>query len=84
MSRPRKAVLAVHRQAVDMWEACDRSMTHIGFIDIEARLFGMGEVLRAIGESQASADAFFLASLAGHLSRGDLAEKIQGGGLFGE
>lgn len=77
MSRPRKAVKAVERQACAMWRTAGLAAPHIQFREIEARMFGMGEVLRDLGESAASGEAFFLASLAGHLSRGELADVRQ-------
>lgn len=78
MTRGRKptALLEVEARAVSMWATAGSSQFQ--FADVEARLFGMGEILGFIGQGRASKEAFFLASLAGHIARSDLAKPMQG------
>lgn len=77
--RVAKSVLETEAMACRAWAAAQDAGPLEGIIwrDIEGRLFGAGEILRAIGQRRASDEAFFLASLAGHLARGDLMADIQ-------
>lgn len=74
-----KSVLETEAMATRAWAAAMDAgrLEVIIWRDIEGRMFGAGEILRAIGQRRASDDAFFLASLAGHLARGDLAVAVQ-------
>ncbi len=80
-----KSCVAVERLALRLWTRFEietgrdeakgfvyGATVHPDFRDVEARMFGAGQVLNELGQNRAAADAFFLASLAGHLARGDL------------
>lgn len=60
------AVVEVEDWSVNMWAAAACSGLEAGWNDVEARLFGAGQILRSIGQGRAAVLAFFLAALAGH------------------
>lgn len=78
-----KSVLETEAMAVRGWAYANEAgfgsgpLERVLWRDLEGRMFGAGEILRAIGRRRASDDAFFLASLAGHLARSDMAEVVQ-------
>lgn len=77
-----KSVLETEAMAVRGWAYANEAgfgsgpLERVLWRDLEGRMFGAGEILRAIGQRRASDDAFFLASLAGHLARGELMQAL--------
>lgn len=71
-----KAVKDVERFAVILWDCGQftygENVPAEIWRDRESQIFGAGQILRLMGQDRAANDAFFLASLAGHLALGGM------------